>query len=127
VESDATPQNMGVLWEYLEKNGRMVDVYTDRDSMFTASPRAGETEQQRREADRLTQLVRAYGNWESPSVSAAPPPPSSSGSGISHSRAVRESLRFSAFSAAFHSSARLHWPAASGRVSSVWRMPLRRV
>jgi transposase len=35
VESDATPQNMGVLWEYLEKNGRMVDVYTDRDSMFT--------------------------------------------------------------------------------------------
>jgi len=23
----------GVLWECLEKNGRMVDVYTDRDSM----------------------------------------------------------------------------------------------
>jgi transposase len=35
VERDATPHNMGVLWEYLEKNGRMVDVYTDRDSMFT--------------------------------------------------------------------------------------------
>ena len=35
VESDATPQNMAVLWEYLEKNGRMVDVYTDRHSMFT--------------------------------------------------------------------------------------------
>jgi transposase len=59
VESDATPQNMGVLWEYLEKNGRMVDVYTDRDSMFTVAPRTGETEQQRREADRLTQLGRA--------------------------------------------------------------------
>jgi transposase len=59
VESDATPQNMGVLWEYLEKNGRMVDVYTDRDSMFTVPPRAGETEQQRREADRPTQLGRA--------------------------------------------------------------------
>jgi hypothetical protein len=58
VESDATPQNMGVLWEYLEKNGRMVDVYTDRDSMFTVA-RQGETEQQRREADRLTQLGRA--------------------------------------------------------------------
>ena len=28
VERDATPHNMGVLWEYLEKNGRMVDVYT---------------------------------------------------------------------------------------------------
>jgi hypothetical protein len=59
VESDATPQNMGVLWEYLEKNGRMADVYTDRDSMFTVPPRPGETEQQRREADRLTQLGRA--------------------------------------------------------------------
>ena len=38
VERDATPHNMGVLWEYLEKNGRMVDVYTDRDSMFTVPP-----------------------------------------------------------------------------------------
>jgi transposase len=59
VDSDATPQNMGVLWEYLEKNGRMLDVYTDRDSMFTVAPRPGETEKQRREADRLTQLGRA--------------------------------------------------------------------
>jgi hypothetical protein len=59
VESDATPQNMGVLWEYLEKHGRMVDVYTDRDSMFSVAPRAAETEQKRREADRLTQLGRA--------------------------------------------------------------------
>ena len=59
VESDATPQNMGVLWEYLEKNGRMVDVYTDRDSMFTVAPRAGESKDQQREADRLTQLGRA--------------------------------------------------------------------
>ena len=39
VERDATPFNMAVLWEYLEKNGRMVDVYTDRDSMFTVPPR----------------------------------------------------------------------------------------
>ena len=59
VESDATPQNMGVLWEYLEKNGRMVDVYTDRDSMFTVAPRPGESKQQQRAADRLTQLGRA--------------------------------------------------------------------
>jgi transposase len=59
VESDATPQNMGVLWEYLEKNGRMVDVYTDRDSMFAVPPRAGESKDQQREADRLTQLGRA--------------------------------------------------------------------
>jgi len=59
VESDATPQNMGVLWEYLEKNGRMVDVYTDRDSMFTVAPRPGESKEQQRESDRLTQLGRA--------------------------------------------------------------------
>ena len=59
VESDTTRRNMGVLWEYLEKNGRMVEVYTDRDSMFTVAPRAKETEEQRHAADRLTQLGRA--------------------------------------------------------------------
>lgn len=59
VERDATPQNMGVLWEYLEKNGRMMDVYTDRDSMFAVPPRPGESQDQQREADRLTQLGRA--------------------------------------------------------------------
>jgi transposase len=59
VERDATPQNMGVLWEYLEQNGRMVDVYTDRDSMFTVPPRPQESRDSRREADRLTQLGRA--------------------------------------------------------------------
>src|SRR5262245_47473111 len=59
VERDATPQNMGVLWEYLEKHGRMVDVYTDRDSMFAIPPQPGESEQKRRAADRLTQLGRA--------------------------------------------------------------------
>jgi transposase len=59
VERDATAFNMAVLWEYLEKNGRMVEVYTDRDAMFTIPPRKGESEQQRREADRLTQLGRA--------------------------------------------------------------------
>jgi hypothetical protein len=59
IERDATAQNMAVLWEYLEKNGRMVDVYTDRDSMFTVPPRAGESPDQQRQADRLTQLGRA--------------------------------------------------------------------
>jgi transposase len=58
VEHDATPFNMAVLWEYLEKNGRMVDVYTDRDSMFQVAPRAGESEQERIAADRLTQIGR---------------------------------------------------------------------
>ena len=59
VEHDATPQNMAVLWEYLQKNGRMVDVYTDRDSMFTAAPRANESKQERVHADRLTQIGRS--------------------------------------------------------------------
>ena len=59
VERDATPHNMGVLWEYLEKNGRMVDVYTDRDSMFSVSPRPRESKDEQRKADRLTQLGRA--------------------------------------------------------------------
>lgn len=59
VERDATPQNMGVLWEYLEKHGRMVDVYTDRDSMFSVPPRNREGKEAQRDADRLTQLGRA--------------------------------------------------------------------
>jgi hypothetical protein len=44
VESDATPQNMAVLWEYLEKNGRIEDVYTDRHSLnadWTGAARVG--------------------------------------------------------------------------------------
>ena len=59
VERDATPFNMAVLWEYIEKNGRMVDVYTDRHSMFAVQPRPGENREQQRAADRLTQLGRA--------------------------------------------------------------------
>jgi hypothetical protein len=58
VESDATPQNMAVLWEYLEKNGRMVDVYTDRHSMFTAAPRRGQSEQERVAADHVVKQLR---------------------------------------------------------------------
>jgi len=59
VERDTTPFNMGVLWEYLEKNGRMVDVYTDRDSMFTVGQRRAETEPERVRKDSLTQLGRS--------------------------------------------------------------------
>jgi transposase len=59
VERDATPFNMAVLWEYIEKNGRMVDVYTDRHAMFAVQPQPGENRAQQRQADRLTQLGRA--------------------------------------------------------------------
>ncbi len=56
---------MAVLWEYIEKNGRMVDVYTDRDSMFTVPQQTGESDRDRQAADRLTQLGRSLRNWES--------------------------------------------------------------
>lgn len=59
VWRDATRENMGVLWEYLERNGRMADVYTDRDSMFAVPRKAHESEQDRKRTDRLTQIGRA--------------------------------------------------------------------
>jgi len=58
VHSDGTRENMGVLWQYVERQGRMVDVYTDRASMFMVTRRAKESEPQRQEADRLTQIGR---------------------------------------------------------------------
>ena len=73
VERDATPFNMAVLWEYLEKNGRMVEVYHDRDSMFTVAWRPGESPAQRREADRLTQLGRALREMGIGSIAAYSP------------------------------------------------------
>ena len=58
VLHDGTRENMGVLWQYVEGNGRMVDLYTDRAGIFTVAPRAKESAQQRQEADRLTQFGR---------------------------------------------------------------------
>lgn len=59
VWSDGTRENMGVLWEYLVRFGRAVDYYTDRDSMFAVPPRPGESKEQERQADRVTQIGRA--------------------------------------------------------------------
>jgi hypothetical protein len=59
VQRDGTRENMGVLWEYVQRYGRVVDYYTDRDSMFAVPPRPGESKEQQREADRLTQIGRA--------------------------------------------------------------------
>jgi hypothetical protein len=58
VQHDGTRENMGVLWQYVERKGRMVDVYTDRAAMFTVTSRAGESAEQRKQADRLTQIGR---------------------------------------------------------------------
>ncbi|MFZ5925839.1 MAG: hypothetical protein ACOYX1_00190, partial [Acidobacteriota bacterium] len=57
--SNSTRANMGLLWEYLERYGRMVDVYTDRHSMFAVARRGRESEDEWRAADRLTQIGRA--------------------------------------------------------------------
>lgn len=59
VQRDGTRENMGVLWEYVERFGRAVDYYTDRDSMFAVAPRSRESKDQQRAADRLTQIGRA--------------------------------------------------------------------
>jgi hypothetical protein len=58
VYRDGTRENMGVLWQYVERQGRMVDVYTDRAAMFMVTPRGKESAQQRQESDRLTQIGR---------------------------------------------------------------------
>jgi hypothetical protein len=59
VWRDGTRENMGVLWEYLVRFGRVVDYYTDRDSMFAVPPRPGESKPEQRQADRVTQIGRA--------------------------------------------------------------------
>jgi hypothetical protein len=59
VWRDGTRENMGVLWEYVERNGRMVDTYTDRAAMFMVPRKAGQNEEARRVADPLTQIGRA--------------------------------------------------------------------
>src|ERR1035437_10316439 len=59
VRHDGTRENMGVLWEYVERYGRPAEVYTDRHSMFAVAPQHGESEEQRRQADRVTQIGRA--------------------------------------------------------------------
>ena len=43
VQHDGTREKMGVLWGYLERNGRMVDVYTDRAAMFMVTPKSNES------------------------------------------------------------------------------------
>jgi len=55
VQRDGTRENMG---EYIEQFGRVVDYYTGRDSMFAVPPRPGESQEQQRAADRLTQIGR---------------------------------------------------------------------
>ena len=39
VSHDTTAENMRVLWEYLERNGRPLSFYTDRGSVFANNPK----------------------------------------------------------------------------------------
>ncbi len=59
VWQDSTRENMGVLWECLEQNGRMVDVYTEHHAMFAVARKPKSSQQEREAEDRLTQLGRA--------------------------------------------------------------------
>jgi len=58
VRQDSTEENLGVLWGYLERWGRPVEFYTDKDSMFTVNrpPSVAEDEAV---AEELTQIGRA--------------------------------------------------------------------
>src|ERR1019366_1312166 len=46
AQHDGTRENMGVPWQYVKGNGRMVDLYTDRAGVFMVTPRAKESAQQ---------------------------------------------------------------------------------
>ena len=59
VPRDGTRENMGVLWEYIQGNGRPVEVYTDRDAMFVVAAKPKQSQEEWREADPLTQIGRA--------------------------------------------------------------------
>jgi biotin operon repressor len=57
VRHDSTEENLGVLWRYLEQNGRPLEFYTDKAGMFEVAPK------QRTNCDYeprpLTQITRA--------------------------------------------------------------------
>lgn len=44
VPSDSTEQNMRLLWNYLERNGRPVAFYTDKASLFRTTPKVKRNE-----------------------------------------------------------------------------------
>lgn len=60
AEHDSTEENMRLLWTYLERQGRPVEFYTDKDSMFRIN-RPGREKQAEDEAweEELTQIGRA--------------------------------------------------------------------
>src|ERR1039458_5531778 len=66
---------MGVLWQYAEGNGRMVDLYTDRAGIFMVAPRAKESAQQRQEAKPVaTRILSQPPNNEPELLETSPNP-----------------------------------------------------
>lgn len=61
VLSDSTEENMRLLWTYLEENGRPVNFYTDKASLFVTAPKSkrGETEEKDLQVLPPTQIGRA--------------------------------------------------------------------
>jgi hypothetical protein len=58
VRQDTTEENLGVLWGYLERWGRPVEFYTDKDSMFTVN-RPAPVAADEAVPEELTQIGRA--------------------------------------------------------------------
>jgi hypothetical protein len=58
VEHDTTEENLRLLWTYLQRGGRPVEFYTDKDSMFTANRPAPHAEDEAW-GEELTQIGRA--------------------------------------------------------------------
>jgi hypothetical protein len=59
VYRDSTEENMRVLWRYLERCGRMVEVCTDRNSKFFSAGRRGRSGFEKGKDARVTQIRRA--------------------------------------------------------------------
>src|SRR5256884_6850298 len=58
VGHDSTEENLRVLWEYLKRWGRPVEVYTDKSSLFTVNAPAPEAADEAVKEE-LTQIGRA--------------------------------------------------------------------
>ena len=60
VEQDSTEENLRVLWGYLERWGRPVEFYTDKNSLFTVNrPRREAADEDEAVKEELTQIGRA--------------------------------------------------------------------
>ncbi len=75
VTSDSTAENMGLLWRYVENNGRPLAFYTDKASHFQTTPK---TSRHRSRVERDAKNCRRHrsdggcGSWGSPGLRRTP-------------------------------------------------------